>query len=73
MSEMFAADLCEDIANIKKPTLVLGTWIAYKQYTDRARTEANLHSMPSWRTCGSKSLIPPITSSCGMIRIGCLA
>jgi len=42
LSEMFAADLREDLASIKSPTLVLGAWIAYKQYTDRARTEANL-------------------------------
>ncbi|HEY1205450.1 MAG: alpha/beta hydrolase [Bryobacteraceae bacterium] len=41
--EMFSADLRDDIARIKSPTLVLGTWIAYKQYTDHARTEANLH------------------------------
>lgn len=42
MSEMFATDLREDLARIKSPTLVLGAWIAYKQHTDRERTEANL-------------------------------
>jgi pimeloyl-ACP methyl ester carboxylesterase len=42
MGEMVATDLRDDVARIKSPTLVLGTWIAYKQYTDRARTEANL-------------------------------
>jgi pimeloyl-ACP methyl ester carboxylesterase len=42
MAEMSAADLREDIARIKCPALVMGTWIGYKQYTDRARTEANL-------------------------------
>jgi len=42
MAEMFTADLREDIESIKSPTLVLGAWIAYKQYTDRAKTEANL-------------------------------
>ena len=42
MAEMAGADLREDVAGIKCPTLVLGTWIGYKQYTDRARTEANL-------------------------------
>jgi len=42
MSEMFSVDLRDDVAAIKSPTLVLGSWIAYKQYTDRARTEANL-------------------------------
>jgi hypothetical protein len=34
--------LRDDLANIKSPTLVLGTWIGYSQYTDRQRTEANL-------------------------------
>jgi len=43
MAELFAADLRDDLANIKSPTLVLGSWIGFKQYTDRARTEANLH------------------------------
>ncbi len=42
MSELFAADLRDDLASIKSPTLVLGTWIGYSQYTDRQRTEANL-------------------------------
>jgi len=42
MCELFAADLRDDLANIKVPTLVLGTWIGYSQYTDRQRTEANL-------------------------------
>jgi pimeloyl-ACP methyl ester carboxylesterase len=40
--ELFAADLRDELANIKSPTLVLGTWIGYSQYTDRQRTEANL-------------------------------
>ena len=44
MSEMFGVDLRDDLAGIKSPTLVLGSWIAYKQYTDRARTEANLRA-----------------------------
>lgn len=42
MAEMYAADLREDLARIQSPTLVLGAWIGYRQYTDRARTEANL-------------------------------
>lgn len=42
MAELFAADLRDEIANIKSPTMVMGSWIAYKQYTDHARTEANL-------------------------------
>jgi len=44
MSELWAADLRDDVAKIKVPTLVFGSWIAYKQYTDHARTEANLRS-----------------------------
>jgi pimeloyl-ACP methyl ester carboxylesterase len=43
MVEMYGADLRDDIAAIHSPTLVLATWIGYKQYTDHAKTEANLH------------------------------
>jgi len=42
MCELFAADLRDELAIIKTPTLVLGTWIGASQYTDRQRTEANL-------------------------------
>jgi pimeloyl-ACP methyl ester carboxylesterase len=42
MCELFSADLRDDLARIKSRTLVLGSWIGYKQYTDRERTEANL-------------------------------
>jgi pimeloyl-ACP methyl ester carboxylesterase len=44
MAELFVADLRDDLANIKVPTLVFGSWIAYNQFTDHARTEANLRS-----------------------------
>jgi len=44
LAEMFGADLRSDLSRIKVPTLVLGAWIAYKQYTDHARTEANLRT-----------------------------
>jgi pimeloyl-ACP methyl ester carboxylesterase len=44
MAEMFAADLRDDLARIKVPTLVLASWIGFKQYTDHARTEANLRA-----------------------------
>jgi pimeloyl-ACP methyl ester carboxylesterase len=44
MADMMAADLRDAVAQIKVPTLVFGSWIAYKQYTDRARTEANLRA-----------------------------
>ncbi|MBZ5619727.1 MAG: alpha/beta hydrolase [Acidobacteriia bacterium] len=43
MCELFSADLRNDLARIKSPTLVLGSWIGYKQYTNRKNTEANLH------------------------------
>jgi pimeloyl-ACP methyl ester carboxylesterase len=43
MVEMYGADLRDDIAAIHSPTLVLATWIGYKEYTDHAKTEANLH------------------------------
>jgi N-formylmaleamate deformylase len=42
MVEMFAADLRDDLAKIKSRTLVLGTWIGFKEYTDQPRVEANL-------------------------------
>jgi pimeloyl-ACP methyl ester carboxylesterase len=42
MAEMMAADLRDALADIKVPTLVFGSWIGFKQYTDHARTEANL-------------------------------
>jgi pimeloyl-ACP methyl ester carboxylesterase len=42
LCELFTADLRDDLAKIKSPTLVLGTWVGYKEYTDRQRTEANL-------------------------------
>jgi len=42
LCELFASDLRDDLANISSPTLVLGTWVGYKEYTDHARTEANL-------------------------------
>ncbi len=43
MVEMYGGDLRDDIAAIHSPTLVLATWIGFKEYTDRAKTEANLH------------------------------
>jgi pimeloyl-ACP methyl ester carboxylesterase len=41
MVEMYGSDLRADIAAIHSPTLVLATWIGYKPYTDREKTEAN--------------------------------
>ena len=36
MAELMAADLRDDVGSIKAPTLVLGTWIAYKDYAPKA-------------------------------------
>ncbi|EZP39564.1 alpha/beta fold hydrolase [Janthinobacterium lividum] len=40
MGTLIASDLRQDVATIKSPTLVLGTWIAYKDYAPRAAIEA---------------------------------
>ena len=39
MHDLIATDLRVDIERIKSPTLVLGSWIAYKEYTTRAAVE----------------------------------
>jgi pimeloyl-ACP methyl ester carboxylesterase len=39
MHDMIATDLRQEIARIKSPTLVLGTWIAYKEFAPRAAIE----------------------------------
>ncbi|WP_256081602.1 alpha/beta fold hydrolase [Massilia sp. YIM B04103] len=36
MYQLMSSDLRDDMARIKAPTLVLGTWIAYKDYAPRA-------------------------------------
>jgi pimeloyl-ACP methyl ester carboxylesterase len=41
MHELLATDLRLDIARVQAPTLVLGTWVAYKAYAPRAAIEAN--------------------------------
>ncbi len=44
-AELFSADLREEIAGIKSPTLVLGAWAGYKQYgATRESTLANLRA-----------------------------
>ena len=40
MGTLVASDLRQDVAKIKSPTLVLGTWIAYKDYAPRSAIEA---------------------------------
>jgi hypothetical protein len=44
MAELFGADLRDDVAKIKSHTLVLGSWIGWKEYTDRPHVEGNLKS-----------------------------
>lgn len=39
MFDLFSHDLREDVARIKSPALVLGTWIAYKDYATREEVE----------------------------------
>jgi pimeloyl-ACP methyl ester carboxylesterase len=39
MYEMHTTDLRSDLARIKAPTLVVGTWIGYRQYSPRERVE----------------------------------
>ena len=39
MHDLLATDLRADVARITAPTLVLGTWIAYKAYVPRAAVE----------------------------------
>jgi pimeloyl-ACP methyl ester carboxylesterase len=42
MFDMFSHDLRGDIAQIRSPTLVLGTWIAYKDYITSEEIEGRL-------------------------------
>lgn len=44
MATLIGTDLRQDVARIASPTLVLGTWIAYKDYAPRAATEAVFRS-----------------------------
>ncbi len=39
MFDLFSHDLRDDVAKIKSPTLVLGTWIAYRDYATREEVE----------------------------------
>ena len=39
MYELFTTDLRSSLSRIKSPTLVIGTWIAYQQFTTRAAVE----------------------------------
>ena len=53
MYEMFTTDLRPSLSRIKSPTLVIGTWIAYQQYTTRAAVEKTFRdqyaNLPGYR------------------------
>ena len=44
MAELYAGDLRGELPKIKVPALVLAEWASFAQYSDRAKTEANLKS-----------------------------
>ncbi|MYM84856.1 alpha/beta fold hydrolase [Duganella sp. FT50W] len=44
MADMTATDLRQEISRIKAPTLVLGTWIAYKDYAPKSAITATFTS-----------------------------
>ena len=44
MYDLMATDLRREVARIKSPTLVLGSWVAYKAYGPKAAFEANYKS-----------------------------
>ena len=44
MGTLMASDLRQDVARITSPTLVLGTWIAYKDFAPRAAIEQTFRS-----------------------------
>ena len=47
MFEMMSADLRSDVERIQSPTLVMATWIGYKDYTSRDQIERGLHQQYS--------------------------
>jgi pimeloyl-ACP methyl ester carboxylesterase len=44
MYEMFTTDLRPDLAHIKAPTLVIGTWVGLRQYATREQIEKNFRA-----------------------------
>ncbi len=44
MYDLVASDLRREVGRIKSPTLVLGSWVAYKAYAPKAAFEANYKS-----------------------------
>ena len=59
MYEMFTIDLRPSLSRIKSPTLVLGTWVAYQQYTTRAAVEKTFRdqyaNLPGYRLVMSEA------------------
>lgn len=53
MAELMAADLRDDIGRIKAPTLVLGTWIAYKDYAPK-QAIASIYTTQYARLAGAR-------------------
>ncbi|HEX8290029.1 MAG TPA: alpha/beta hydrolase [Pyrinomonadaceae bacterium] len=53
MYEMFTTDLRPSLSRIKSPTLIIGTWAAYQQYTTRAAVEKTFRdqyaNLPGYR------------------------
>jgi pimeloyl-ACP methyl ester carboxylesterase len=48
LCELYSADLRDDVAKIKTPTLVMGAWIGYKEYgVTHEAVDANLHAQYS--------------------------
>ena len=59
MYEMFTTDLRSSLSRIKSPTLVIGTWAAYQQYTTRAAVEKTFRdqyaNLPGYRLVMSEA------------------
>jgi pimeloyl-ACP methyl ester carboxylesterase len=59
MYEMFTTDLRPSLSRIKSPTLIIGTWIAYQQYTTRAAVEKTFRdqyaNLPGFRLVMSEA------------------
>lgn len=44
MATLMGTDLRQEVAKVQSPTLVLGTWAAYRDYTTRAAVENTFHA-----------------------------
>jgi pimeloyl-ACP methyl ester carboxylesterase len=57
MSEMMSIDLRSDVAKIKTPVLVLGTWIAYKDYGVTRESQIAAYSKQFEKLPGAKIMV----------------